>query len=55
MTFPQVDDSSTEVFQRFGVPTQPAIALVVPDGEVQTIFGAADAAFLDGVLTDAVG
>jgi hypothetical protein len=42
------------VFQRFGVPTQPAIALVVPDGEVQTIFGAADEAFLDGILADAV-
>jgi hypothetical protein len=55
MTFPQIDDSSTQVFQRFGVPTQPAFALVVPDGEVQTILGAADEAFLDSILADAVG
>jgi peroxiredoxin len=55
LTFPQIDDSSTQVFQRFGVPTQPAIALVIPDGEVQTIFGAADAELLDSILTDAVG
>ena len=43
------------MFQRFGVTTQPAIALVVPDGEVQTIFGAADEELLDSVLRDAVG
>jgi len=42
------------VFQRFGVPTQPAIAIVLPDGEVQTIFGAADESLLDSILSDAV-
>jgi hypothetical protein len=42
------------VFQRFGVASQPAIAIVLPDGEVQTILGAADEAVLDGILTDAV-
>lgn len=55
LTFPQLDDSSTEVFQRFGVPTQPATAIVLPDGEVQTIFGAASESVLDGILDDAVG
>lgn len=43
------------MFGRFGVPTQPAIAIVLPDGEVQTIFGAADDAVLDGILGAAVG
>lgn len=42
------------MFQRFGVPTQPAIAIVLPDGEVQTIFGAADESLLDSILSDAV-
>ena len=42
------------MFQRFGVPTQPAIAIVLPDGEVQTIFGAADESLLDGILADAL-
>lgn len=31
------------------------MAIVLPDGEVQTVFGAADEALLDGILGDAVG
>jgi hypothetical protein len=42
------------VFQRFGVASQPAIAIVLPDGEVQTLFGAADDSLLDSILADAV-
>lgn len=42
------------MFQRFSVPSQPATAIVLPDGEVQTIFGAADDALLDSILADAV-
>ena len=53
LTFPQIDDTSAEVFGRFGVAYQPAIAIVTPDGEVQTLRGAADEDVLDGILTDA--
>lgn len=42
------------MFGRFGVPGQPAIAIIAPDGEVQTLFGAADEALLDSILTDVV-
>lgn len=42
------------MFQRFEIPSQPAIAIVLPDGEVQTIFGAADESLLDSILGDAV-
>lgn len=42
------------MFQRFGVGYQPAIAVVTPDGEVQTILGAADEDLLDDILSDAV-
>lgn len=42
------------MFGRFGVPVQPAMAIILPDGEVQTLFGAADEALLDGILSDAV-
>ena len=42
------------MFRRFGVASQPAIAIVRPDGEVQTVLGAADEAFLDGLLEDAI-
>lgn len=50
LTFPQLDDTSTEIFQRFGVPSQPAFAIVFPDGEVQTLFGAADDELLDSII-----
>lgn len=42
------------MFQRFGVASQPAIAIVLPDGEVQTLFGVTDDALLDSILADAL-
>lgn len=54
LSFPQIDDTSAEVFGRFGVPGQPAIAVIRPDGRVETLFGAADDAVLDAILGDAV-
>jgi hypothetical protein len=42
------------VFARFEVPTQPALAIIRPDGEVQTLFGAADDALLDSLIADAL-
>ena len=53
LSFPQIDDTDADVFTRFGVAYQPAIAIVLPDGEVQTIAGAVDEATLDGILSDA--
>jgi len=41
------------VFSRFEVPTQPAFAIIYPDGEVQTLFGSADEALLDSLISDA--
>ena len=42
------------MFTRFEVPTQPAFALVFPDGEVQTLFGAADDELLDSLVSAAL-
>lgn len=42
------------MFTRFGVASQPAFAIVRPDGEVQTLLGAADEAFLDSLIEDAL-
>jgi peroxiredoxin len=53
LTFPQVSDDSGDVFARFGVPSQPALVVVSPDGEVQQLFGAVDEALLDDILTRA--
>jgi peroxiredoxin len=53
LTFPQVSDDAGDVFARFGVPSQPALVVISPDGEVQQLFGAVDEALLDDVLTRA--
>jgi len=53
LSFPQIDDTVADVFTRFGVAYQPAIAIVLPDGEVQTIAGAVDEEILDSILSDA--
>jgi hypothetical protein len=50
LSFPQIDDTAADVFTRFGVAYQPAIAIVLPDGEVQTIAGAVDEESLDAIL-----
>jgi len=42
------------VFSRFEVATQPAFAIVTADGEVQTLFGSADGALLDSLISDAL-
>lgn len=54
LTFPQISDEAGDVFARFEVPTQPAFAIVTADGEVQTLFGSADEALLDSLISDAV-
>jgi peroxiredoxin len=53
LTFPQISDDGGEIYDRFEVPAQPALAVVDPDGEVSTLFGAVDEAVLDDLLTDA--
>ena len=54
LSFPQISDDGGDVFARFEVPTQPAFALVREDGEVQLLFGAADEALLDSLISDAL-
>ena len=55
LTFPQIDDSSAEVFTSFEIASQPAFGIVTPDGEVQTLRGAVDDELLDSIISDAVG
>lgn len=54
LTFPQVSDDDGIVFSRFDVPAQPALVIISPDGEVQTLFGAVDEALLDDIIGDAI-
>ncbi len=54
LSFPQISDDGAEVFTRFGVASQPAFAVIRPDGEVQTLLGSADESFLDSLIEDAL-
>jgi hypothetical protein len=54
LSFPQISDDAADVFTRFEVTTQPALALILPSGEVQTLYGAADDALLDSLISAAL-
>jgi len=55
LTFPQISDNPGDVFARFGVPQQPAMAVIDRAGNVQVSMGAVEPAELDAALTKAVG
>jgi len=55
LTFPQISDNPGDVFARFGVPVQPAMAVIDRAGNVQVSMGAVEPAELDAALTKAVG
>ena len=54
LTFPQISDDQADVFTRFGVAAQPALAIVHPDGAVETLLGAADDELLDSLIERAL-
>ena len=49
-----MSDDAAEVFTRFGVASQPAVAVVSPDGGVETVFGAAEPELVDSLIDDAL-
>ena len=51
LTFPQISDNPGEVFTRFGVPAQPAMAIIDKTGAVQVSLGAVEESALDAALT----
>ncbi len=53
MSFPQISDDPGTVFARFGVPAQPALVVVKPNGDAQVLLGAVDDANLQSVLAQA--
>ena len=40
------------MYERFGIPAQPAFVLVDDTGQVETLLGAVDEETLDGLLTN---
>jgi len=55
LSFPQISDDPGTVFARFGVPAQPALVVVSPNGEAQVLLGAVDDENLQSVLAQASG
>ena len=53
LTFPQISDDPGEVYNRFGIAYQPAMAVVRADGSVETVAGAIDGALLDQIVAEA--
>lgn len=54
LTFPQISDDSGDIFGRFDVASQPAFAIVYPDGRVETLLGSADDELLDSIIEQAL-
>lgn len=54
LTFTQLSDDAGAIYDRFAIPVQPAVVVVRPDGHVETLFGAVDAAELDRLVNDAL-
>lgn len=52
LTFPQISDDQGDVYIRFNIPAQPALALIDSQGEVQTMLGAIEADKLESALDD---
>lgn len=53
LSFPQISDDPGTVFARFGVPSQPALVVVDPNGDTQVLLGAMDDADLQAALAQA--
>ena len=54
LTFPQISDDPGDVFSRFSVPYQPAMAIIDAAGTVKVSLGAVEESTLDAALTAAV-
>jgi peroxiredoxin len=54
LTFPQISDNGGEVFARFDVPYQPAMAVIDKSGVVNVSLGAVEKDTLDAALAAAV-
>jgi AhpC/TSA family len=54
LSFPQISDDPGDVFARFSVPYQPAMAVIDKAGVVHVSLGAVEEDALDAALTAAV-
>ena len=52
LSFTQLSDPDGEIFARFGVASQPAVAIIDTAGSVTVLQGATDGDELDAALAD---
>lgn len=50
LTFPQLADTTGDLFDHFDIPVQPAFVVIDRDGDATTLLGSLDEAELDSVL-----
>lgn len=53
LTFPQISDDAADVYDRFGVSSQPAVVIVNTDGSKELIAGAVDEELLAQLIDEA--
>ena len=53
LTFPTIADDEAVIYERFGIPVQPALVVIDTAGGLDTIHGSVDEALLDEVFTAA--
>lgn len=53
LTFPQISDDPGDVYDRFGVPYQPAFVIVRTDGSTESIAGAVEPELLTQIISEA--
>ncbi len=54
LTFFNIDDTAGAIFADFGIPGNPAFAMVYPDDTYEVIMGAVPAATLDMIVQSAL-
>lgn len=54
LTFPQINDSPAQVFDRFDIAYQPALVIVQTDGSMETIAGAVDETLLEQIIAESI-
>lgn len=54
LTFPQINDSPGDVFDRFGVAFQPVLVIVKTDGSTERVAGAVDETLLEQIISESI-
>ena len=54
VTFPTIADGEAVIYERFGIPVQPALVVIDGTGEADTVFGSVDEDLLDEVFAAVV-